>query len=138
RPVTEVVEFPSLSRDTSSARRRSASPPKRDGGNTLIGIFIGLLLGLALAAAVAYFITKSPSPFQSPAKSDARNDLTGRAPGPASEKPRFDFYKILPGTDDAKPAAIESRPANPPGATVAVSAPATQGGEAKSGDRYFL
>jgi cell division protein FtsN len=107
-------------------------------GNTLVGIFIGLLLGLALAAAVAYFLTKSPSPFQGAVKADSgKGDLSARTPaGAGSEKPRFDFYKILPGTEEAKPIP----PAEPAKASgnIAVSAPVTAAPENKAGDRYFL
>jgi cell division protein FtsN len=76
-------------------------------GGTLLGVFIGLVLGLAIAAAVAYFLGRSglttPLPAPGAAKEPPRNakaDLN--APGPAAEKPRFDFYKILPGGEEPK------------------------------------
>ncbi len=79
-------------------------------GGTLIGIFIGLLLGLAIAAAIAVYMAKSPVPFvdrtgqaarQAPAKptpnlAEAKPPAAPKAP----EKPRFDFYKILPGQEE--------------------------------------
>jgi cell division protein FtsN len=78
-----------------------------DRGGTLLGIFIGLVLGLAIAAAVAYFLGRSglTTPLQAPSagREPARNakaDLG--AAGQASEKPRFDFYKILPGGEEPK------------------------------------
>jgi cell division protein FtsN len=124
-------------RNAITPSRRPPSLRRRSEGNTLIGIFIGLLLGLALAAGVAYFVTKSPSPFQQGAKTEAKGELAGRVPGAtASEKPRFDFYKILPGTEEAKPAG--DRQQNPATPNVAVSAPTTPARDAKSGDRYFL
>lgn len=80
-------------------------------GSLLIGILIGLLLGLGIALAVAWYINKAPTPFLNrsgpPAKSEpaknaapesARtNDQSSKA---AEGKPRFDFYKILPGTEE--------------------------------------
>lgn len=83
------------------ARRRNAA------GGTLVGVFIGLVLGLGLAAGVAYYLMKANGPF--PAQGGPRDTReTVREPGklakaePAPDKPRFDFYKILPGVEDAK------------------------------------
>lgn len=82
------------------------------GGSLLLGILIGLILGLGIALAVAWYINKVPSPFlgrQPPsAKSEAPKAATG-SPAAKSEdkatksveaKPRFDFYKILPGNEE--------------------------------------
>jgi len=80
-------------------------PKSRGGGSSLlVGILIGLVLGLGIALGVAWYINKMPSPF-----------LAGRTPPPKAEppkgdgkaakapegKPRFDFYKILPGEEPA-------------------------------------
>lgn len=82
-------------------RRRNAA------GGTLVGVFIGLVLGLGLAAGVAYYLMKANGPF--PAQGGPRDTREAvREPGklakaePAPDKPRFDFYKILPGVEDAK------------------------------------
>jgi cell division protein FtsN len=85
--------------------------PARKGavGGTLIGIFVGLLLGIGIAAAIAVYMAKSPAPFvdkthqterAAPAKAGG-NLATAEAPGvpKAPERPRFDFYKILPGQE---------------------------------------
>jgi len=85
--------------------------PARKGaiGGTLIGIFVGLLLGIGIAAAIAVYMTKSPPPFvdrtrpperAAPAQAGA-NLAEAQAPGvpKAPERPRFDFYKILPGQE---------------------------------------
>ncbi len=85
--------------------------PARKGavGGTLIGIFVGLLLGIGIAAAIAVYMTKSPAPFVDrstrtqeprPAAAKAPGELV-EAPGvpKAPERPRFDFYKILPGQE---------------------------------------
>ena len=84
--------------------------PAARGGSSqlLVGILIGLVLGLGIALGVAWYINKMPNPFltrtppaklepakEAPAKAE---DKTARAP---DAKPRFDFYKILPGTEEA-------------------------------------
>jgi cell division protein FtsN len=113
-------------------------------GGTLLGIFIGLVLGLSIAAAVAYFLGRSglTSPMSAPggAKEPVRNarpDLG--AANPAPDKPRFDFYKILPGGEEPK--------ADRRGADKSTERPtermpeAAKGGEplpAKAGDRFWL
>jgi cell division protein FtsN len=88
-----------------------AEPAARGGGSQLlVGILIGLVLGLGIALGVAWYINKMPNPFlartppgkleplkpaaPAPSKSE---DKTARAPEP---KLRFDFYKILPGTEE--------------------------------------
>ena len=90
-------------------RRSRAVPRARQAGrgSTLLGIFIGLVLGLSIAAAVAFFLGRSglTSPLQAPgtAKEPARaakGELG--AQGTTPDKPRFDFYKILPGAEEPK------------------------------------
>ena len=76
-------------------------------GGTLIGIFVGLVLGLAVAAAIAYVLGKSgltgASAVQGTQRDIARNGKPeAAAPTSLPEKPRFDFYKILPGTEEPK------------------------------------
>jgi cell division protein FtsN len=127
-------------------RRSRAVPRSRRAGRggTLLGIFIGLVLGLSIAAAVAFFLGRSglTSPLQAPgtAKEPARNakaDLGPQATAP--DKPRFDFYKILPGAEEPKSSAERRATDKPPDRTVdkvpdsGKSAPA-----AKPVDRYWL
>lgn len=88
--------------DRNIGNRKGSSP-------LLLGILIGLILGLGIALGVAWYINKVPSPFlnRAPqAKSEgprasppiARSDeKTVNAP---DSKPRFDFYKILPGIEE--------------------------------------
>jgi len=88
-----------------------AEPAARSGGSQLlVGILIGLVLGLGIALGVAWYINKMPNPFvtrtphakleplkpatAAPSKGE---DKAARAPEP---KLRFDFYKILPGTEE--------------------------------------
>ena len=90
-------------------------PPRNSGGgkggagSLLVGILIGLVLGLGIALAVAWYINKMPTPFASrvvpPAKGEppksaelARAD--DKSSKPPDGKPRFDFYKVLPGSEE--------------------------------------
>jgi cell division protein FtsN len=81
-------------------------------GSTVIGIVIGLMLGLALAAVIAIYMTAAPVPFIG-AKSEKSRTSTPQADrnlaeaaktteskSGQGERPRFDFYKILPGQEE--------------------------------------
>lgn len=117
-------------------------------GGTLLGIFIGLVVGLALAAGVAYYLGRSglavPLPAGGQAKDGARagkGDAVAAA-APATDKPRFDFYKILPGGEEAKAPperrALEKleRPADKPVPTAV--AKGVEKEPAKTPDRFWL
>lgn len=94
-----------MSRDYKGSERKSA--PRSNSGSLFIGILIGLVLGLGIALGVAWYINKMPSPFQQkapraetqkPALDPSKStDSAGKA---AETKPRFDFYKILPGVEE--------------------------------------
>jgi cell division protein FtsN len=89
-------------------RDRLQSTRGRTRGGTLLGVFVGLVLGLAVAAAIAYFLGKSGltgSPAAPGAQKEiVRNGKPETVPATSTpEKPRFDFYKILPGTEEPKP-----------------------------------
>jgi len=105
-------------RSAAAARR----PPLKSGaGGTLLGLFIGIALGLALAAGVAFYLMKSGNPYQSatPAKDAARDPARSAKADPnAAEKPRFDFYKILPGIEEPKVSAKTTEKAAPDRSTV--------------------
>jgi len=89
---------------------RSRKAPRKSGfGGTLLGLFIGIALGLALAAGVAFYLTRAGNPYQAaPSGRESSRDVTkepgkpGRPEAGAADKPRFDFYKILPGTEEPK------------------------------------
>jgi cell division protein FtsN len=96
----------------------------------LVGLFSGLVIGLAIAFAVAWYVNKMPNPFaqkpngntaarQDTPKQEAARTDTVLKPEPRLEadskpaakvdpklakteetKPRFDFYKILPGSEE--------------------------------------
>jgi len=149
----------------SAARTRSAR--RRGTGNTVVGIFIGLVLGLALAAGVAYYLMGGRSAYQAQVTTNkdvrepTREPMKAAAtPDKAAEKPRFDFYKILPGGDDPKIDAAKKSPdktertgvdkatvksAESPGKQVDKAAERTpekvataEPPKAKAGDRFWL
>ena len=108
-----------MSRDYKSPKPKQ----KKSGSPFLIGFLFGLFIGLGCAVGVAWYINKLPSPFVANAKPPESNVLPELVPGaenkggPESKtdkpakpeaakqagdkpKPRFDFYKILPGTEE--------------------------------------
>jgi cell division protein FtsN len=96
-------------RPTRHPRQRPRSNPRPHNsarGGTLLGIFIGLVMGLALAAGVAYYLGRSgftTPPAAGPAKEPPRAGKSDTTPIAATpDKPRFDFYKILPGGEEPK------------------------------------
>lgn len=81
---------------------------RSNGGSTMLGIFIGLILGLCIALGVAWYMNKTPIPFLAKAKPPEKE---ATEPGKTivkpdekttqqAEKPRFEFYKILPGAEE--------------------------------------
>jgi cell division protein FtsN len=97
-----------MSKDYKGSAKKPAGG-KGGAGSLLIGILIGLLLGLGIALAVAWYINKMPTPFVNravpPPKSEPlKHPDTGKAEDKAAKtvdgKPRFDFYKILPGSEE--------------------------------------
>ncbi|HEX2648711.1 MAG TPA: SPOR domain-containing protein [Burkholderiales bacterium] len=103
-------------------RFRPVSPrPRRARGSFIVGLAIGLLLGLAIALGVALFLSKTPIPFMGKGTKAAATKESepakvagmpqgGAAPGPSAslpptavkgaDKPKYDFYKILPGNEE--------------------------------------
>jgi cell division protein FtsN len=70
-------------------------------------MFIGFVLGLVSAATIAVYLLKTPIPFLDRSKPAERPAPAGQnlkdAPGSAQKddgKPRFDFYRILPGQEE--------------------------------------
>ena len=76
-------------------------------GGTLLGIFIGIIVGLVMASTVAYYLGRSG--MTTPLVTGTQSKESGRgAKGDAAvasatpDKPRFDFYKILPGGEEPR------------------------------------
>jgi cell division protein FtsN len=109
-----------------STKYAKPTPPSR--GGTMLGLLIGLVIGVLIAFGVVWYLNKTPLPFQdksgrSEKKEAAEKEKNGapgqpRAPDPlpgkpgdkVSEKPRFEFYKILPGGQEASPAPGQAAP----------------------------
>jgi cell division protein FtsN len=84
-----------------------AAARNRSGGGFLLGVFVGLVLGLGIALGVAFYLNRAPLPFITKAKPAAGKDgappaVAGlpQSGAKAPEKPRFDFYRILPGSEE--------------------------------------
>lgn len=89
-----------MNKDYKGNERKGGS--RDSGGSLFIGILIGLVLGLSIALGVAWYINKMPNPFQQKTpvpKPDPAKPAAAPAK-PADAKPRFDFYKILPGVEE--------------------------------------
>ena len=143
-----------MSRDM---KPRKTPPARKSGGGTLFGLFIGLVIGVIAVAGVVWYINKAPLPFTTtgqqpklsppiatkpvaptapevPPVASAPVALPGKPGDPVPEKPRFDFYKILPGNAEAipDPKPEEAKPVvSKPGETKAIT---TAPGEAKPVD----
>jgi cell division protein FtsN len=90
---------------------RAGSPGrKREAGNFLAGIGVGVLIGLAVSLAIAFYLNRTPIPFMTakpkhPEKNGATKappiaGLPQTQPPGTPEKPKFDFYRILPGSEE--------------------------------------
>ncbi|MDD2989251.1 MAG: SPOR domain-containing protein [Zoogloea sp.] len=103
-----------MSRDL-KPRLQAKKPKSGSRGSTLVGIFVGLILGALVAAGIALYFTAA-SPFQKPKQEERPLTpppkpqggepiaLPGKAGDKPVEKPRFDFYNVLPKGSDALPA----------------------------------
>lgn len=100
-----------------------AGRARRNGSSLFLGILVGLVLGLFVALGVAWYINKMPNPFASrlspptpPGKMDSAKPAVTPTAKPeeksptVEEKPRFDFYKILPGGEEATPERAAREP----------------------------
>ncbi|MBL0142104.1 MAG: SPOR domain-containing protein [Betaproteobacteria bacterium] len=133
------------------------NPPPRDAGRTahpmLLGMIIGLLMGIVIALGVALWLNRLSSPFmekakpieplakigptQPPKPEEKGSPAEKAAEKPRTDRPRFEFYTMLPGekevTDkEAKAAAKPREPAKAgPGSSPAQPKP-------HSGEAYWL
>jgi cell division protein FtsN len=91
-----------------SQRRIAPRTPHRHSafGGTLVGVFIGIIVGLGMAAGVAYWLMKNNPALTPPVLARDTHEATREAPAKVAradtDKPRFDFYKILPGVEEPK------------------------------------
>jgi len=98
-----------------TSRTTRTRPRKREEGNFLAGMGVGVLVGLAVSLSIAFYLNRTPLPFMSGAK-PKQAEKNGAAPRPPAiaglpsgappapatgvEKPKFDFYRILPGSEE--------------------------------------
>jgi cell division protein FtsN len=119
--------------------RNTPATRKRSGGGFLLGIFVGLLIGLGIALGIAFYLNKTPIPFLAQKARPAEKEAGSKPPAiaglpqgssaqpPAGEKPKFDFYKILPGSEEpVSEAELRER------------ARAAKGQQESSKDVYFI
>lgn len=100
-----------MSRDYKPAQRKSRASSSNKGSSFFTGLLVGMLLGVGISVAVAILVMKSDSPFSDKAGKPKELEpgeiaLPKAEPKPknaatesTSERPRFDFYTILPGTE---------------------------------------
>lgn len=101
-----------MSRDYKPAQRKSSASSSNKGSSFFTGLLVGMLLGVGISVAVAIIVMKSDSPFSDkagkPKELEPGEIALPKAEEPkpkntttesASERPRFDFYTILPGTE---------------------------------------
>jgi cell division protein FtsN len=105
-----------MSRDYKPSPERSKSTKK--GSPFLTGLLIGFLLGVAASLAVVMFIKGGDSPFENKSGVSAKDlsqiDDSPEAPADKpskaeTDKTRFDFYTILPGSESQVTAEEESK-----------------------------
>ena len=91
--------------------RTAPATRKRSAGGFLFGLFTGVVIGLAVSLAIAFYLNKSPVPLLAGTKIKPAEKDTGKSPAVAGlpqtatastapDKPKFDFYKILPGAEE--------------------------------------
>ena len=97
-----------MTRDYKKPERRRDG---RGGGSSfLVGMLLGLVLGLGIALGVAWYVNRMPSPFLLRSTPSEKSEVPGAGAAKAGVKektakaddgkPRFDFYKILPGQEE--------------------------------------
>ncbi len=112
---------------------KRSTPPRTStsGGNVWKGMLLGLFIGVAVAVGVALYFNRNNNPFTEPRRAQlppAKPAITSVAPPeslkpgagtkqpPAPNVPSYDFYKILPGTEEGQhqPGAPIAAPATAP------------------------
>ena len=99
-----------MAKPSRSSNASFGAPRSKSGGGFLLGMFVGLIVGLAVALGIAFYLNKTPIPFMTKKPTGDKPADAVKPPGiagmpsskapPAVEKPKFDFYKILPGSEE--------------------------------------
>ena len=141
------------------AKDHKYSPAPRAEGRTahpmLLGIIIGLLLGIVLALAVALWLNRLSNPFvdkgkpieplskigpAQPPKPDEKGAAEKPAEKPRSDRPRFEFYQVLPGDKEITDKEVKAAAEKPKARDGAKSGPGSSPSQPKphSGETYWL
>ena len=93
--------------------RSMSRPRKGEQGNFLAGIGVGVLIGLAVSLGIAFYLNRTPIPFMTAKPKPEKDGAAAKPPAIAglpqtsaasapvsTEKPKFDFYRILPGSEE--------------------------------------
>ncbi len=98
-----------MSRDYKPTPKKSSSGSK--GSPFFVGLLVGLLLGVGVSVSVALLVKNGESPFVSKVTQASKSEKTETAADTSAvpkdestgkgvaDKPRFDFYTILPGSE---------------------------------------
>ncbi len=93
---------------------RRPAPARHSRGGTLLGVFIGIVLGIAIAGSAALYVTGGWKAYQTQVTGARDTRDAAREPAKSAkaeaDKPRFDFYKILPGGEEPKVATVKPAP----------------------------
>lgn len=111
-----------MRRAAANPKSPAPRPARKSGGGMLLGLFLGLVVGVLIAFGIVWYLNKTPLPFQdktsradkaaaAPGQGKAPEPLPGKPGDKVGEKPRFEFYKILPGGQEATPAPAAAAPA---------------------------
>lgn len=124
-------------RTTRTLTSVQSGPGRKSHGGTMIGLFVGLVVGVLIAFGVVWYLNKMPLPFQDKGiraeKTDAKSasggqqtpqPLPGKPGDKVDDKPRFDFYKILPSGQEPAPAGSDAKQSQPQPATQLPASPA--------------
>jgi cell division protein FtsN len=128
----------------------------------LLGMIIGLLLGIVISLAVALWLNRLSNPFvekgksvevtpkiapvQPPPPADAaraaeqaaKGKAIAEKPAKSSERPRFEFYQILPGDREAPEKEAKAAPKAPPAASAPKLGSSPASPKPHSGEIYWL
>jgi len=92
---------------SSNTGNRSAAP-RNNRDQLVAGILIGMIIGVSIAAGIAWYMMKSPTPFlqkapladKLPVAADSKSPVAKPENPGVSDKPRFEFYKVLTDKQD--------------------------------------
>ena len=128
----------------------------------LLGMIIGLLLGIVISLAVALWLNRLSNPFMEKGKSvdptpkiapvqpppppaaakaaeqAAKGKAIAEKPAKSSERPRFEFYQILPGDKEAPEKEAKAAPKAPPPAASPKLGSSPASPKPHSGEIYWL